>query len=180
MILQTERLILREYALTDFGALRVIHNDPEVQALRGGYVLLEQETRDEITYVIAAQQEQPRIRFQWIIERQANAPEVIGYCRLVITSNASRSAEIGYFLKRDAWGNGYATEAALELLKFGFSQLRLHRITAGCIDTNTPSAHVMEKIGMRREGVLREDRWFNGQWHDTLLYAILEQEWNHQ
>jgi RimJ/RimL family protein N-acetyltransferase len=176
MIRMTRRLILREYADDDFSALRAIHGDVAVQGMRGGTVLTEDETRDEIEWVIAAQHEQPRVRYQFIVERQ-ETKEVVGYCRLTITDPALRSAEIGYFMHRAAWGQGYASEAARELLRLGFDDLHLHRIYAGCLATNTGSARVMEKIGMQQEGHLREAQWANTGWGDTLLYAILAREW---
>jgi RimJ/RimL family protein N-acetyltransferase len=176
VILRTERLLLREYTANDFVALRAIHANPEVQAMRGVHPLSEQETQDEITYVIAAQHAEPRTRYQWIVERYPDE-EVVGYCRITITSINLRNAEIGYFLHPTVWGIGLATEVARTLLTFGFEQLNLHRITAGSIDTNTASVRVMEKIGMQREGRLREEQCVNDRRHDTLLYAILEQEW---
>jgi len=71
----------------------------------------------------------------------------------------------------------YATEAARALLTFGFGQLRLHRIFATCDPANTASARVLEKIGMQREGLLREHEWVKGRWRDSFLYAILDHEW---
>ena len=76
-----------------------------------------------------------------------------------------------------SWGLGYATEAAAELLRFGFDRLGLHRITAGCWAANIGSARVMEKIGMRREAHLREGAWIQGSWQDVFHYAILNHEW---
>ena len=84
---------------------------------------------------------------------------------------------MGYEFNPDYWGRGYATEAAREMLRFGFEELQLHRITAGCIADNAASAHVLEKIGMKLEGRLREKEFFKGRWWDHLWYEILEQEW---
>ncbi len=134
MVLHTHRLILREYQHGDYAALRHIHGNKEVQALRGQDVLTEQETRDEIHYVLAAQQEHPRLRYQWIIEDNGDCLS-IGYCRLQRTS--SQAAEIGYFLHPAAWGKGYAVETASAMLTFAFGQLKLHRIVAGCIASIT-------------------------------------------
>ncbi len=176
MRLRSSRLTLREYDETDFTALRAIHADPIVQQMRGNAVLTEQETRDEITYVLAAQDEQPRQRYQFIIE-QSRTQTVIGYCRLTVTDWRVSSAEMGYFLHQQAWGQGFATEAGEALLALGFLELPLHRITAGCWSANMASARVMEKLGMRREGYLRDAQWVNGARGDTLLYALLHPEW---
>ena len=84
---------------------------------------------------------------------------------------------MGYWIARSFWGRGYATEAASAFLAFGFRELGLHRIWAWCIAENLASARVLEKIGMRQEGHLRQNEWMKGRWWDTLLYAILETEY---
>jgi RimJ/RimL family protein N-acetyltransferase len=63
------------------------------------------------------------------------------------------------------------------MIEFGFNGLGLHRIWAECVAENQASARVLEKLGMQREGRLREKRWMKGRWWDTLIYAILEPAW---
>ena len=63
------------------------------------------------------------------------------------------------------------------MLAYGFEELGVHRIWAHCVAENVASARVMEKIGMRQEGYLRESEWMKDRWWDTLVYAILEYEW---
>ncbi len=86
-------------------------------------------------------------------------------------------AFIGYVLRRDAWGHGYATEAARTLLAFGFERLELRRIFADCHPANAASWQVMEKLGMRREGHFREEKLVKGEWWDRYVYAMLAREW---
>jgi ribosomal-protein-alanine N-acetyltransferase len=90
------------------------------------------------------------------------------------------AGEILYLLNRQYWGHGYATEAVRAVLGFGFRELGLHRVYATCRPANVASSRVMEKVGMQREGHLRRHRWMKGAWHDSLLYAILEDEWPKQ
>jgi RimJ/RimL family protein N-acetyltransferase len=85
--------------------------------------------------------------------------------------------EIGYALGIDYRGRGYATEAAEGLMEYAFSSLGLHRIQATTSADNPDSYKVMERLGMRREGHLREATVRDGQWVDELIYAILEPEW---
>ena len=68
-------------------------------------------------------------------------------------------------------------QAARGLLAFGFETLGLHRIAATCDTGNVGSARVLEKIGMRREALFREDSLLRGRWRDSFLYAVLEHEW---
>jgi RimJ/RimL family protein N-acetyltransferase len=63
------------------------------------------------------------------------------------------------------------------LLRFGFTQLHLHRIFAECHPANTGSAGVMARLGMRYEGCMHEVEWNRGSWWDMLHYAILDHEW---
>jgi len=74
---------------------------------------------------------------------------------------------------RSRWGLGYATEAAAALLRYGFDQLGLHKISASCDPENIGSVRVLTKIGMRQEGHLRDQHRVRGQWRDRLLFAAL-------
>jgi ribosomal-protein-alanine N-acetyltransferase len=65
----------------------------------------------------------------------------------------------------------------MSLLEFGFAELGLHRVFATARPPNVASWRVLERIGMRREGHLVRHRWMKGTWHDSYLYAILEDEW---
>jgi RimJ/RimL family protein N-acetyltransferase len=85
--------------------------------------------------------------------------------------------DIGYELSPKHWGRGYATEAARAIVRFGFTELKLYRIWSWCIADNVGLARVLEKVGMRLEGRLRDKEYLKGRWWDTLLYAILEHEW---
>ena len=87
------------------------------------------------------------------------------------------SAEIGYSIARRLWGQGVATEAASAVMGHGFGALGLARIWA-CADVrNVASWRVMEKLGMRREGLLRSRRVVHGERVDDMLYALLREEW---
>jgi ribosomal-protein-alanine N-acetyltransferase len=86
-------------------------------------------------------------------------------------------AEMGFWISVDWWGRGYATEAAQTLLRFGFETLKLNRIYAHHMLRNPASGRVLEKIGMRREGVLRERvrKW--DVFEDVAILSIIRKEW---
>lgn len=84
---------------------------------------------------------------------------------------------IWYKLLPVFWGQGYATEATLEILRIGFEKLNLHRIEAGCAVDNIGSIRVLEKIGMHKEGQKRKVLPLESGWSDTYEYAILDQDW---
>jgi RimJ/RimL family protein N-acetyltransferase len=85
--------------------------------------------------------------------------------------------ELGYWIARETWGRGYATEAALAIVRYGFETLGLRRIQARHFTRNAPSGRVMQKLGMRHEGIQRGVyvRW--GKPEDVAVYALLAAEW---
>lgn len=88
-----------------------------------------------------------------------------------------RHAELGYWLGVPFWGQGYATEASREMLRYGFEELRLHRIFASHFKNNPNSGRVLQKLGMRHEGCQREHIHKLGQILDLELYGLLRREW---
>ncbi len=80
-------------------------------------------------------------------------------------------------MRRSVWGLGYATEATRLIVAFGFRELGLHRIEATCAPENLGSVRVLEKIGMRREGQLKQHLLAHGAWRDSLVYGVLRGEW---
>ena len=85
--------------------------------------------------------------------------------------------ELGYWIAVAEWGNGYATEASRALIGFAFGTLGLHRIQARHFMRNPSSGRVMQKLGMKFEGINREAFRKGSSFEDTALYAILEKEW---
>ena len=89
-----------------------------------------------------------------------------------------RRAELGYWLGHRAWGKGLATEAARALVAFGFEHLDLARIYAQVLAGNTGSAHVLDKLGMVREGVKRQHVKKGAKLFDVAIYGLLRDEWS--
>jgi ribosomal-protein-alanine N-acetyltransferase len=86
----------------------------------------------------------------------------------------NRNAELGYWIRTDAWGRGYATEAAVAAVAFAFGTLHLHRVHASCLRRNPASARVLEKAGLRLEGCRRGDLFHKGRFEDVLEYGVVE------
>src|SRR5262249_53345409 len=86
-------------------------------------------------------------------------------------------AEMGFWVGVEFWGKAYATEASAATLRFGFEQLNLNRIHAHHMVRNPASGRVLEKIGMKREGLLRQRvrKW--GVFEDVVSLAILQEDW---
>ncbi|HEX2062063.1 MAG TPA: GNAT family protein [Thermoanaerobaculia bacterium] len=86
-------------------------------------------------------------------------------------------AEIGYWIGVPFWNRGYASEAAVEVIRYGFEQCRLERIFAGHYGRNAASGRVMQKAGMQYEGTLRKHAVKWGVRLDVVFYGLLREEW---
>lgn len=86
-------------------------------------------------------------------------------------------AEIGYWIGKPFWGRGYASEAAAELIRYGFEECGLHRIFAGYFSRNPASGRILEKLGMQYEGTLRHHICKWGEYLDVVYYGLLRDEW---
>ncbi|MDQ0430585.1 ribosomal-protein-alanine N-acetyltransferase [Planomicrobium stackebrandtii] len=86
------------------------------------------------------------------------------------------SALVGYSIDEAYIGKGIATEAVKLMTVFGFEELRLHRMEAYVSPENEGSIRVLEKTGFRREGLLKEFLYINGEWKDHYYYAMIEKE----
>jgi RimJ/RimL family protein N-acetyltransferase len=102
---------------------------------------------------------------------------LVGCVGLSSVSQRHRRADIGWWVGREYWSRGYCTEAARALLDFAFGRLGLNRVYSSHYARNPASGRVMQKLGMKREGVQRRhvERW--GEFHDLVLYGILSEEW---
>ena len=177
ILLETLRLILREFGLDDWPAVHAYAGDPEVVRYLIWGPNTEEETRVFLCQTLAHQCQAQRALYSFAVVLKDEG-SLIGNVSLHVSAPDHRGGFIGYIFNRRYWGYGYATEAARRLLAFGFEELGLHRIFATCDPLNIASSRVLEKIGMRCEGHLREHKWQKGRWRDSLMYAILAREWD--
>jgi RimJ/RimL family protein N-acetyltransferase len=174
--IETDRLLLREYVQSDWEQVHEYSSDPEVVRFMLWGPNSEDQTRNFVARAIGFQREEPRHQFEVAVVLK-DTGKVIGGIGLRIKSERRKEADLGYCYSREAWGKGYGSEAAQSMLRFGFEKLHMHRIWATCDAENRGSAGVMKKCGMRHEAHFKQDELIKGQWRDSLLYAILEDEW---
>jgi RimJ/RimL family protein N-acetyltransferase len=172
--IETRRLLLRDFDDGDFAAVHAYASDPEVTRFMFYGPRDAAETREYLREMRRSREVRPRAAFELAIVRRDDA-RLIGACDL--TLEPAREADLGFILAREAWGCGYASEAALALLEAGFADLRLTRIFATCDVDNLASARVMERIGLRRQGILRRHREAKGRWWDMILFDLTALEW---
>lgn len=176
MHISTSRLALREFLPEDWRDVLSYQSDPRYLRLYPWSGRNETEVREFVQMFLDQQRDQPRRNCQLAITLRSNG-QLIGNCGIRRKPENDWEADIGYELSPDHWGQGYATDAAQALVDFGFQELNLHRISSWCIAENVASARVLEKVGLRLEGRLRENEHFKGRWWDTLVYGLLKQEW---
>ena len=176
MLIETPRLCLREFVEEDWAAVLAYQSDPCYLRLYAWTERTEADVRAFVGSFLASQSVEPRLKYQLAVTLR-NGGTLIGSCGIRLAEPGARNGDLGYEISPEHWGCGYATEAARAMVDLGFEELGLHRIWGECVLENTASRRVMEKLGMRCEGRLRQTQWYKGRWWDTLVYGILEWEW---
>lgn len=173
--LQTARLRLRPFSEADADALFALHSSAKVLRYWDSPPWTEP-SRAQRFIAACRQLEREGSGARLAIEHAADHV-FIGWCCLVKWNPDYRSAAMGYCLADAAWGQGFATEAAGALLQWSFDTLNLNRVQAETDTRNAASARVLEKLGFRREGTLREDCIVNGDVSDSWVYGLLRRQW---
>lgn len=174
MEITTPRLVLRDIVSADEDAILAIFCHPDTQRFEDPG-LSEFVAYGRVQMMAADQFADPRTRYYLVVTLQESG-EIIGYVSARLNNKDIREWEMGWTIRSPDWGKGYASEAARALLEWTVANLGAHRVVAFCHAENRASSRVMEKVGMTREGRLRETRKISGEWHDEFVYAILDRE----
>jgi len=176
MLLQTDRLYLREISIKETGLIHELHSLPETDEFNTlGIPDSFQTTETIVNEWLASQAETPRTSYVFYIEL-IEKQQFIGLIALNVGKSKFKTAEVWYKIHVNHWRKGYTTEALQGLISWGFNELNLHRIEAGCAVDNIASSRVMEKVGMTQEGRKRKNLPLKGTWSDSFLYAILDED----
>jgi RimJ/RimL family protein N-acetyltransferase len=175
--LETERFILRPFTMDDYDAVHSWKSNPantrysrEATDEAGTSAYLEKQ--------IARTAADPRLSFDFaVVIRETE--QLIGCCGIYVENGSFDTAGLGWIIHIDHWSKGYGTEFCRELLRFGFEDLHLRRITAYCAAANHGSYRAMEHNGMRREATKRKAFWthVDKEWIDEYEYAILAEDY---
>jgi RimJ/RimL family protein N-acetyltransferase len=174
------RVLLRRFGRADAAALARYRTVPEVaryQSWGAPYPLAAAEQL--IGQLMREHPDTPGQWYQFAVTLRSTG-ELIGDCGALPLAADPRIAEIGFTTAPGHQGHGYGTEAVLLLLGYLFSERHKHRVSATCDARNTASARLLERVGMQREGHLRESTWAKGEWTDDLLFGMLDREWREQ
>ncbi len=172
--LKTERLIIRSYKPSDAKAIlekfgkntnirKWLALDIEDYKLKDAKDFIAKNNPNEIALAITMKD---------------NENEVIGGLGLHEINKTHKSAMLGYWVEEKMWGQGIIPEAATALLKYAFTELKLHRVWGKVFEENPASQKVMKKLGFKEEGKQRETFFKNNKWHSEFLFGILAKEFN--
>lgn len=164
MYLETDRLRIRDFKLSDIDDLYEIFSDDEV-----------------MEYIEPVYDRNKTLNFlkEFCIEHKGafacvnkENEKVIGY--IIFNEYEDKVYELGWIFNKEYWRNGYAYESCDAVIKYAFSEMKIHKIFAETID-NTKSVNLMKKLGMQLEGVQKSHTIDNhGNWKDVYLYGLLE------
>ncbi len=173
-ICHTERLLLRPFELSDSSKVQEIAGDKKIAetTLNVPHPYLDGMAEVWINSHKNNLKNMTAITYAITLK---GSEELIGAISLMI-NKVHKKAELAYWIGVDYWGNGYCSEASKTLIKYGFDELNLNRIFALSMDSNVGSYKVMEKIGMKYEGIRRQDIIKNGVSKDLVSYSILKNE----
>jgi RimJ/RimL family protein N-acetyltransferase len=177
MPIDTSRLRLREYDLADWQAVHEYAADPLVVTYMWWGPNSEADTQRFIRGAMANRDADPRTDFEFAVTLRPEGRLIGGGSLNARNRPEYATAEIGYCFASEVWGHGYGTEATAALCEFGFREAGLRRIFALIDPENIASIRLVERLGFRREGHLREDTLIRGEWRDSLVFALLAKEW---
>lgn len=173
--LQTVRLVLRPFALSDAADVQRLAGAPEVADMTLNVPHPYEDGLAEQWIGGHSERFASGSFVMYAITLQKNEA-LIGAVGLTVTP-MPRRAELGYWLGVPYWNRGYMTEATQALVGYGFTELGLNRITASHFARNPASGRVMQKLGMTQEGLLRQDVRKNDAFEDLVLYGLLADDW---
>lgn len=175
MDLATRRLRLRDLDLADCDAMFAIEGDAESVRYQDYEPRTREQCRSYIERDIASRSPE-RWRFNLAVTLAGDS-RFVGRVGLDVKAPERAVGELWFILDRALRGRGLMPEAATRMVELGFAEMGLRRIYMDCDPRNLAAVRVAEKVGMRREGQLRESVRIKGEWCDSLIFALLAREW---
>ncbi|WP_285471064.1 GNAT family protein [Actinoplanes sp. NBRC 101535] len=174
MLLGTERLVLRRFRASDATALAAYRSDPDVARYQTWDAPFPPTKAETAVRNFAASSPDRAGYFQYAVEHVADEV-LIGDVYVRLHDNL-KQAEIGFTMAPAYQGKGLATEAVRAVLDRLFRVQGLHKVTGECDARNERSAALLQRVGFRREGLLRQQTFLKGEWTDDLIFGLLAEE----
>jgi RimJ/RimL family protein N-acetyltransferase len=115
--------------------------------------------------------------FDFAIRSLDDADRHLGNISVWFTSRANKIGEVGYWVRSDVTGDGIGTEATAQALQIAFEDLQMHRVTTRIAVGNVASEKIVQKLGLLKEGTLRDEVKVGSRWIDHTVWGILDREW---
>ena len=183
VVLETERLILRRFTTDDVDNLVELDSDPDVMLyVTGGRVTSREEIETDFLPAFLGYYERSGGYGFWAAVEKSTGDFLGWFHFRPHVGHPDDEPELGYRLRKSAWGTGYATEGSIALINRGFTELGVGRVVAETMVVNTGSRRVMEKSGMRLIRTFHQD-WpdrIPGDDQGDVEYAITRAEWEQQ
>lgn len=179
VLLETDRLILRDYEPEDSDAYFKLKSDPKTMYYLQDIQLFSKEEADKELADILEDRECKSRKFYFFHAELKASHEQIGSVGYTVASctPAGKIVHAGYFIYPQFWNQGYVTEAFRKVLEFAFLKNDVYRVTTGCLADNIGSERVMIKCGMVKEAEHIEWEWHDGKMKNRLEYRLLKKEW---
>jgi len=175
--IKTDRLILRPFAEGDLDAMHAYQHLPEVAR----YLMWPPRDLDQARTALDYRIAHPTIEKEGdvlvlAVEHQETGA-LLGDVNLAWVSEWDKTGEFGFVFDPRYHGQGYAREAAVEMLRLGFERMGLHRIIGRADARNDASAKLMGRLGLRKEAHFVKNGFVKGEWTDEVVFAMLAEEW---
>jgi RimJ/RimL family protein N-acetyltransferase len=174
-MLEGEKVRLRAYSKEDIPKARAYLNDPDTGSMMRMRILFPLRMEDEEKWYQSLDANSSK-EYDFAIEAKDNGA-YLGGCGVHGIDPKNRLAMVGLFLGKEHCGQGYGTDVLRVLVDFCFKEINLNRIQLGVFSFNKRAIRCYEKVGFRTEGVLRQEIYRQGKYHDTILMALLRSEW---
>lgn len=177
MILNSKRLIIRNFKDSDIESFLLYRNIPEVAKYQGWKLPYPREAAVQLVDEMRNIESPQAGRWLQLMLELRDTHEVIGDIGIRLKREDPRQAVIGFTLAPAHWRKGYMTEAVVTILGFLFDVLNLHRVSADCDTENIASWRTLEKAGFRREAHFVENYPMGDFYASEYIYSILQREW---
>ncbi len=171
--IQTERMTLRQLTEDDMDFIFDMFSRPETNLYVADDDVKTMEEAVEL-YETFIKPKPYLFRLGMVLKEDGN---LIGTLGLYGINIEDRKGKLGVDLFKEHWGKGLMSEAVQALIRYGFEEMNLNRIEASADPGNHRSLNLIKRTGMVKEGVKRQVDWYEGRFHDDVLFSILREEW---
>jgi ribosomal-protein-alanine N-acetyltransferase len=175
MIIETERLILRDYEKEDIDSFYKLKSCNEVWIYSTCEPLVNKSQAQELLNKVISNRKSGNLDFMALFRKDDMC--FIGEAGIIGSRPRANRCELGYNLLPDYWGNGYAAEIVKGIIKYAYEENEYERIEALVLEVNNASCRVLEKSGFTKEGVLRNFNKYKEGYRNVIYYGMISDDY---